>query len=305
MATRLPVRSLLWLAGIFLTLGLQAQTATPPNGPQSGQKIIFYGDSIMQVGNDYHHGFIHLVEEAFQEQERPIVALKTNPAPNNTRDLLSHLPKDVLALKPDWLALSYGYYDSMQNVTADQFKTNLEAALDQAAAAGIKILLMTSIMNGEDPANPFNQKMVPYNDAMRAVAKEKGLPLADVNADMQAAITQTRQQLNLATPGNLLTNDPTHVNGLGQEMIATSILKAFGFTDPQIAQARDIWLDMPGGMDLVPRGSISVRQYLRLRELAAAQGLSVNDLLAQTLEKDVLRMLTSAGPVKKKAKQTP
>jgi len=299
------------LIGLFflaaLTL-LRAQvdvpaTTAPPStapGPTTGQKIIFYGDATVQDGLNAREGFVHLIDQACQQQGVTLVFLHQLTPGYTSRDLLANLKKSALAQQPDWLVFGCGYFDSLSNLPPAQFTTNVAAIIDQATAAGAKVVLLTPLMNGEDPATPPNQKMIPYCAALRTLAQQKNLPLVDLNAAEQAELAKVHQQLALPTPGLQLTNDAVHLNGLGHEMVATEILRTFGFTPAQLAQARDTWLDLPDGMDLIPRGTLSVRQYLQLRSLAAGEGLTVNQLVYEMLQKDLLHLLVNGTPPEKK-----
>ena len=288
-----------WLALAAFTLitpSVHAQMATipPAPGPQAGQKVALYCDSVLQPGWDRPGGFLSLLGLAFTDQERPIVLMKPGVGANVSSDLLGRLKKEVLDAKPDWLVLSCGGNDAARGVPLDKFRASVSAIVDQASAAGIKVVILTAPMMGEDAANAVNQKLIPYTDFLRGLAKDKNLPLADLNASMQSEIAQERGHLHLANPGNLLTIDGTHLNGLGQEMVADQILKAFGFTDAELAEARDVWLDQPGGMDLLVHGATSVRQYLYLRDLAASQGIGVDEMLNRAVAQELQTMLVHA-----------
>ena len=89
------------------------------------------------------------------------------------------------------------------------------------------------------------------SDFLRKIAKERNLPLADLNADMQAAIKEI--------PGvkgkpknfgkffyggefkNRLTTDGCHMNAEGNKMMARGVLRAFGLNDAQMAKAEKAW----------------------------------------------------------------
>jgi len=93
-------------------------------------------------------------------------------------------------------------------------------------------------------------------------------------------------------------------------LAAAATLRALGFTPAQLSQARDLWLDLPNGMNLTLQPNISVRQYLLLRALAAKQGRSVEDLINDTLTENLQSQLIMApsalpGPKKHKKKTTP
>jgi hypothetical protein len=91
-----------------------------------------------------------------------------------------------------------------------------------------------------------------------------------------------------------------HPNGVGNEMMAEGILPALGFTDAEVAQARDFWLDLPG-TTLSPHANISLRQYLQLRAVAAKQGLTPEAMLDQMFNQDVQNLLVNPGSALKKS----
>src|SRR5205085_2328900 len=135
------------------------------------------------------------------------------------------LERDVLSKKPDWMTLSCGVNDvwhGERGVPLEPYKKNITQIVDRAQAAGIKVVILTSTLIGEDVPNPNNQKAIPYNEFLRELAKEKKCPLADLNAEMQAA-------LKAAAPahpkgGNILTVDGVHMNPAGNQMMAVGVL---------------------------------------------------------------------------------
>jgi lysophospholipase L1-like esterase len=285
----------------LLALGWMAALSTFLHAdlPAAGTGVAFLGDTVTQGGLQHPNGFVHLVEMAFAQQDH---AIRVIPASGDytSRDMLAHFPSDVISKKPGWVVLSCGIADVSRGgggVPLDLYKRNITSILEEAKAADIQVILLTAAMITEDPANPLNEKLAPYNDFLRALAKQKGLPLADVNADMQAMIQKIHAETQ--QPGNVLTTDGTHFNGVGDEMMAGDILRAFGFTDAQLAQARDLWLDLTGGMLIQPQSAISVRQYLQLRALATREGISVDALISDTLNNELRDLLLT--PASKKA----
>jgi lysophospholipase L1-like esterase len=260
-----------------------------------GPKIAFFGDNTMQLEAQKPLGFIHLVDLAYRQQGQAITLFALGAAGNTSRDLLGRLGRDVLGKKPDWMILSCGPSDvsrGAKNIPLDQYEAAVTAMADQAAAAGVKVLLVTPLVFGEDPAHPPNPTLAPYTDFLRSFAQQRNLPLADVNADMQAAITRDRNQTHLTS--HFLTLNDTDLNSVGDELVAAALLKGLGFTPAQIAQARDLWLDLPGGMDLTLHPPLSVRQYLLLQALAAEQGRSVADLINEALIENLQKQLIKA-----------
>jgi len=83
---------------------------------------------------------------------------------NTSRDMLARLDKDVLSKKPDWMTLSCGVNDVWHGanggVPLDQYQQNITSIVDQATAAGIKVVILTSTMITEDEATANNQQLV-------------------------------------------------------------------------------------------------------------------------------------------------
>jgi len=274
-------------------VGLLATAGRAPAGAQeiavkSGEKIAFLGDSITQQGAGSPSGYVRLVISGLEANGVKAEAIPAGVSGHKSNDMLARLDRDVLQKKPNWMTLSCGVNDvwhGERGVPLDQYKTNITSIVDKAQAAGIKVMILTSTMIGEDQPNANNQKLVAYNDFLRALAVEKKCLLADLNADMQAA-------LKAAPPhkGNWLTGDGVHMNPLGNQMMAAGVLKAFGLSDAQMQKAREAWAAIPQGVG----GSITLGQYNRLSELAAKRDRSINDLVNDELSKAVEALLKQA-----------
>jgi lysophospholipase L1-like esterase len=245
---------------IWAVLPLQADYA----GPTSGQKVAFLGDSITQFGEG-PTGYVTLVAMALHDLGKPITVIPAGVSGNTSKDMLARLQTDVLDKKPDWMTLSCGVNDvwhGAAGVDLETYKKNITFICDQAAAAGIKIVILTSTMIEEDQTKPNNQKLVAYNDFLRGFAAQRHYLLADLGADMQTEVQQYRAH-DPGFVGNFLTVDGVHMNGLGNVMMAEGILRGLGLSDAQIAPEKAKWIDLPGAV-AQPGRSLTVRQYLML-----------------------------------------
>ncbi len=157
--------------------------------------------------------------------------------------------------------------------------------MDRAQAAGIKVVILTATMISEDPAAANNQKLVAYNDFLRALAKEKNLPLADLNADEQAELK--RLAAEKPVKGNVLTADGVHPNALGDEMMATGILRTFGLSDEQLLQQHQTWLDLANAAQVKITVKLTPRQFRALQILAADANQSMDAFLAEKVGPEV------------------
>lgn len=203
---------------------------------KQGQKIAFMGDSITEAGAG-PGGYVTMVMSALESNGVKAEMIPAGISGHKSNNMLERLERDVLGKKPDWMTLSCGVNDvwhGANGVPLDQYKENITKIVDQCQAAGIKVMILTATMIGEDQANPNNQKLIAYNEFLRGLAAEKKCLLADLNSDMQALIAHAGPDKQ----GNLLTADGVHMNPAGNVMMATGVLRAFGLTDEQIAKAR-------------------------------------------------------------------
>ena len=259
-------------------------------GPQAGQKVAFMGDSITQFGFQNPGGYVNLIAMGMEKAGKKIEVIPAGVSGNTSRDMIARLKRDVLDKKPDWMTLSCGVNDvwhGEKGCTLDEYQKNITAIVDQATAAGIKVVILTATMIQETPANDFNQKLIPYNEFLHKLAADKNLPIADLNADMQAALTAGKTEVGTSKTGFHLTVDGVHMNGLGNEMMAAGVLKAFGLTDAQIADAKEAWLDVPGSMPMPVTLPLTVREYIQLRKVGDSKGTTVDKMVGDAVQKDV------------------
>ncbi len=263
---------------------------------KDGQKIAFMGDSITQQGAGSPSGYVHLVISGLEANGIKAIAVPAGISGHKSNDMLGRLERDVLAKKPDWMTLSCGVNDvwhGTNGVPLEQYKQNMTAIVDKTQAAGIKVMILTSTMIGEDEPNANNQKLIAYNDFLRSLAVEKKCLLVDLNADMQAAVKEAGGAGS--KKGNVLTGDGVHMNLAGNRMMATGVLKGFGLNAEQIQKAQNAWLDIPRACDVGGRTAVTIRQFEQLSALAVKRNMSVNDLLNETYRKSVDQLLNPAG----------
>ena len=223
---------------------------------KSGEKIAFLGDSITAGGWGNPAGYVRLVIAGLEAN-----GIKAEPVPagiggHKSDQMLARLDKDVLSKKPQWMTLSCGVNDvwhGKKGVALDEaalaggfygpdaaargtYKKNIADIVEKASAAGIKVVLLTATVIKEKLDNEENTKLTTYNDYLRAFAKEKKLPMADLYALFQERIKAENK------PGqNVLTSDGVHMAKEGDKLMATGVLQAFGLDAAQIKTAQDAW----------------------------------------------------------------
>jgi len=293
--TRLLVRV---MAVLSYSLGM-AQAGDPNPPPTkiritSGESIAFLGDSITEqawtsvngYGGWYQPvGHIHLIMRELEANGIKATAIPAGVGGNTSRDMLARFQRDVLDKKPTWLTLSCGvndlgpwFKDNGRNVPLPEFKSNVTAMIDQALAAGIKVIVLTATPIYEDqPTSEANATLVQYNDFLRVVAREKNCVLTDVSAEVLA-----RRAALIAATGsneNKVTSDGVHMNTEGSMATARAILRTFGFTKAQLDKAQNEWLDIPDSVKLPGQtrsGTIRQRDQLLKAADAGKSGLAPN-----------------------------
>lgn len=250
---------------------------------KSGESIAFMGDSITQQGAGSPSGYVRLVISGLEANGIKATAIPAGISGHKSNQMLERLQKDVIEKKPTWMTLSCGVNDvwhGAKGVPLDQYKTNITAILDQAQKAGVKVVVLTATMIKEDAGTNENKQLAGYNDFLRGLAKERGLPLADLYADMAAGVEAAGEARK---KGNIFTTDGVHMNPAGNQMMAVGVLRAFGLDAARIAKAKEAWLDIPKAVP-VPV-ALSFRQHGQLQELAAKRGKPVNDLVEELVVK--------------------
>jgi lysophospholipase L1-like esterase len=225
---------------------------------KSGDKIAFLGDSITEQGWNSKVGYVHLVIDGLKANGVDAVPIPAGISGHKSNQMLARLRHDVLDKNPQWMTLSCGVNDvwhGKAGVPLDDaqaasgtwetkpgepekgtYKKNITAIIDQAQAAGVKPVILTATVIHEFLDSPENEKLVPYNDFLRQLAKERHLPLADLNAAFQARIKADGK------PGqNVFTRDGVHMRPEGDRIMATGILQALGCDEAQLAKAREAW----------------------------------------------------------------
>lgn len=277
---------------------LSATRCGNAEGPlvKTGDKIAFLGDSITQGGAAHPAGYVQRVISGLQANDIKAEMIPAGIGGHKSNQMLERLEKDVINKKPTWMTLSCGVNDvwhGANGIPIHAYKKNITEIVDKAQAAGIKVMILTATMIGEEPANENNKKLAEYNAFLRHLAVEKKCQIADLNADMQAAIKPAAEGGKQIE--RQLTSDGVHMGPLGDRLMANGILKAFGLNEDQLKKANEAWLDAPGTVRIDAQTFLTLRQYERLSTLAHGQGKSVNVLLNEEFSKTIAAILATAN----------
>ena len=265
-------------AAAFCTILCAAARGEPLVKP--GDKIAFLGDSITQLGNSKPVGYVNLVMKGLEVAGVPAVKIPAGISGNKSPQMKARLQRDVLDKQAQIMTFSCGVNDvwhGANGVPLPDYCANVSNIFDRCAEAGVKVVVLTATMIGEDPENANNKKLVAYNEFLRAEAAARKLPLADLNADMQALLkTYPPEQ-----KGNKLTADGVHMAWDGDRMMARGILLALGVPKDKIPEIEAAWRTMRGYREY--KISVSADEAKAIEERASAQGVNVVDAARDAL----------------------
>lgn len=190
---------------------------------KDGETLGFLGDSITAGGQSHPVGYVNLVLRTLEQEGIRVTPVKRGIGGMKSSDMLMRIDKEVLAQRPSVMTLSCGvndvwHQDSGRGVSLEDYKKNVIAMLDHAAASNCTVVVMTAtpFFYKAGAKDPHNVKLEPYNDFLRQIAAERKLPLADLNRMMwEASKTQ-----------DWLTQDGVHMRPNGYFVMAKGVLLA-------------------------------------------------------------------------------
>ena len=244
------------LGSLLAALLLCAQLAPAQIAVKSGDKIAFLGDSITAGGWSNPAGYVRLVIAGLEANGIQATPVPAGIGGHKSDQMLARLERDVLSKQPQWMTLSCGVNDvwhgkggvplddaMAKNGQYDEkvgergtYQQNITAIIDRATAAGVKPVILTATVIQENLDSKENVLLVPYNEFLRQLAKEKHVPLADLNAMFQERIKAENK------PGvKVLTSDGVHMAGEGDKLMALGVLQALGLNAAELEKARATW----------------------------------------------------------------
>lgn len=185
-------------------------------------RIVCIGDSI--TGVYYHSGGRRAYPEMLQialQQLYPLAKLSVHNAGisgDTTTGGLKRLDRDVLSRKPHLVTIMFGMND-LVGTPVDVFKKNLREMIARCRTGGAEVLLCTQNSVVETPQRP-PARLAEFTQAIRDVAKEEALPVADCFAAFEAVHAVD------ASEWNLLLSDTIHPNMAGHKLFAETLAQA-------------------------------------------------------------------------------
>jgi len=203
--------------------------------PQKKTKVIFFGDSITELGvkKDKYVGYIVRMDSMLKavKKDDQYELIGSGISANKVYDLYLRLEEDVLGKNPDIVVIYVGVNDVWHKTLLgtgtdpDKFEKFYTAILRKLKERNIKAILCTPAVVGEktDMSNPLDGDLNRYSNIIRDIAKKNDLPLVDLRQKFL-------EYNNANNPENkekdILTYDRVHLNAKGNQLVADEMWKA-------------------------------------------------------------------------------
>jgi lysophospholipase L1-like esterase len=193
-----------------------------------GEKIVFLGDSITAAPNGYVSMTGGMIGALRPEWE--ITCVNSGIGGNKVGDMLDRIGEDVIVHDPDWITVSVGINDvwhGLNGTSIDIFRERYAELVDRLTNQTVaKLALFTTTVIGEELDNEANTRLIPYNDFIREVARDRKLLLVPMNEEFHKAISAWRKRDQWTDLR--YTTDGVHMQPAGDALMAVTLLRAWG-----------------------------------------------------------------------------
>jgi lysophospholipase L1-like esterase len=230
----MKLRKSVLLLSVLLGLGTLPACFAPKVSLQTGDRIIFLGDSITQFG-DEPGGYVSLVRDtlAVRHPDMELEIIGAGISGNKVPDLQERLSTDVISLRPTVVFIYIGINDVWHSTMAwggtpqDRYEEGLTGIINRITATGAGAVLCTPTVIGErhDGTNPLDGLLDEYAGISRRVAKATGIHLLDLRKFFLKYLRTHNLENREA---GILTGDGVHLNAAGNRLVASEVLHVFG-----------------------------------------------------------------------------
>jgi lysophospholipase L1-like esterase len=196
------------------------------------KKIIFFGDSITQMGVD-KGGYIDLIKQDLVNKgvANNYEIIGAGIGGNKIYDLFLRMDKDVMEQHPDivyiWVGVNDVWHKSSMGTGTDydKFGKFYDAVVKKMQAQGISVILVTPAAIGErnDFSNEQDGDLNLYSNWIRKYAADNSLGLVDLRKSFHEYSVANNPKNE---DRGILTNDRVHLNAKGNAFVAAEMWKA-------------------------------------------------------------------------------
>ena len=222
--------------GLTTSLAGFAQTTISTN---PAVRMVIVGDSTVcnWPANDARRGWGMFIQDYFQPDLQVINLAKSG---RSTKTFIKeHLWAAALKEHPGYVLIQFGHNDSHAPSKPEatdantDYKMYLRQYIDDARAIGAKPVLVTPMCRRNfKPDGKLADALLPYANAMKEVAREKQVPLVDLNT----ASARLFERLGPADSDKLANkpSDHTHFNEKGARAMAALVMQELPGVEPSL-----------------------------------------------------------------------
>jgi lysophospholipase L1-like esterase len=198
---------------------------------QKPKRVIFFGDSITQMGVN-PGGYIVRMGEMLEQKglSKDYELIGAGIGGNKVYDLYLRLEDDVLSKNPDIVFIWVGVNDVWHKVSsgtgtdADKFEKFYTAIIKKLQDKGVRVILVTPACIGErtDFTNQQDGDLNKYAQIIRVLAKNYKCELVDLR---EAFLSYNLKNNPENKESGILTLDRVHLNPKGNELVADKMLE--------------------------------------------------------------------------------
>lgn len=175
---------------------------------ENPSKIILFGDSITK---GYTPTFEKTLRSEYPEIE--LTTLNAGVSGETTRDGLLRLRK-VLDESPDIVVIGFGMNDWRKGVNRSAYKQNLLQMVDAFENIGTRVIVCTVSPSYDFHRRRYNYQVDDYSEAVREIAYERRIKIADINALWKRELKRPKKGLR----------DDFHPNRMGYGIICKALM---------------------------------------------------------------------------------
>ncbi len=219
----------------FVTFLLAAlaviQYSCSPSRPalRSGDRIVFFGDSITQLGVK-PGGYVTLIRDTLAHIQPGVEVIGAGISGNKVTDLQARLDRDVLSRTPSVVFIYIGINDvwhwalkNLKGTTPEAYVAGLREIITKIQSAGGRVILCTPTVIGEKHhgENAQDAMLDEYAKLSRTVAEETGAELCDLHAVFLSYLKNHNPE---DKDRGILTYDGVHLSDEGNRLVAQTML---------------------------------------------------------------------------------
>lgn len=199
-----------------------------PDTPlESGQTVVFFGDSITQAG-----GYIDILRKRLAAERPGLDVRLVNRGHSGYRVPMIQplLQKEVLDMDPALVVIYIGINDVWHKAhgngtSPEDFEAGLRDMVTRSHDAGVKVVLCSPSIIGEFPrgSNPLDADLDAYAAISKKVADELGATYCDLRGPFFAYLKEHKTDRSNAS---VLTNDGVHMLPAGDALLIETMAGA-------------------------------------------------------------------------------